>query len=237
MATRVKYKFGDDKFDLKDYIHNLETNYQSYVASKNWNEGQQQEFKNAFDKYLTGLKDQLSNNTGRFYTDYSGAIFDNKGEFSNTDDDNIDPVGSEYYYNNKGQRITTDDYNLLRKRKQKNFNTFSANRQVATYLNKVGIALRDYSKQNPSNNSSNAFNLSKHGFEKYWMDQNSPSGGDFDFAPYVEKDQIGEDGVRGTSNRAAYLKEQLENYIKNLGDYDFSSTTFKDKDTYIAKLT
>lgn len=176
MATRVKYKFGDDEFDLKDYIHNLETNYQSYVASKNWNEGQQQEFKNAFDKYLTGLKDQLSNNTGRFYTDYSGAIFDNKGEFSNTDDDNIDPVGSEYYYNNKGQRITTDDYNLLRKRKQKNFNTFSANRQVATYLNKVGIALRDYSKQNPSNNSSNAFNLSKHGFEKYWMDQNNPSG-------------------------------------------------------------
>lgn len=236
MATRVKYKFGDDEFDLKDYIHNLETNYQSYVASKNWNEGQQQEFKNAFDKYLTGLKDQLSNNTGRFYTDYSGAIFDNKGEFSNTDDDNIDPVGSEYYYNNKGQRITTDDYNLLRKRKQKNFNTFSANRQVATYLNKVGIALRDYSKQNPSNNSSNAFNLSKHGFEKYWMGQNNPSGGDFDFAPYVEKDQIGEGGVRGTSNRAAYLKEQLENYIKNLGDYDFSSTTFKDKDTYLAKL-
>ena len=236
MATRVKYKFGDDELDLKDYIHNLETNYQSYVASKNWNEGQQQEFKNAFDKYLTGLKDQLSNNTGRFYTDYSGAIFDNKGEFSNTDDDNIDPVGSEYYYNNKGQRITTDDYNLLRKRKQKNFNTFSANRQVATYLNKVGIALRDYSKQNPSNNSSNAFNLSKHGFEKYWMDQNNPSGGDFDFTPYVEKDQIGEGGVRGTSNRAAYLKEQLENYIKNLGDYDFSSTTFKDKDTYLAKL-
>ena len=236
MATRVKYKFGDDEFDLKDYIHNLETNYQSYVASKNWNEGQQQEFKNAFDKYLTGLKDQLSNNTGRFYTDYSGAIFDNKGELSNTDDDNIDPVGSEYYYNNKGQRITTDAYNLLRKRKQKNFNTFSANRQVATYLNKVGIALRDYSKQNPSNNSSNAFNLSKHGFEKYWMDQNNPSGGDFDFAPYVEKDQIGEGGVRGTSNRAAYLKEQLENYIKNLGDYDFSSTTFKDKDTYLAKL-
>lgn len=236
MATRVKYKFGDDEFDLKDYIHNLETNYQSYVASKNWNNGQQQEFKNAFDKYLTGLKDQLSNNTGRFYTDYSGAIFDNKGEFSNTDDDNIDPVGSEYYYNNKGQRITTDDYNLLRKRKQKNFNTFSANRQVATYLNKVGIALRDYSKQNPSNNSSNAFNLSKHGFEKSWMDQNNPSGGDFDFAPYVEKDQIGEGGVRGTSNRVAYLKEQLENYIKNLGDYDFSSTTFKDKDTYVAKL-
>lgn len=236
MATQVKYKFGDDEFDLKDYIHNLETNYQSYIASKNWNEGQQQEFKNAFDRYLTGLKDQLSNNTGRFYTDYSGAIFDNKGELSNTDDDNIDPVGSEYYYNNKGQRITTDDYNLLRKRKQKNFNTFSANRQVATYLNKVGTALREYSKRNPSSNSSNTFNLSKHGFEKYWMDQNNPSGGDFDFAPYVEKDQVGENGVRGTSNRASYLKEQLENYVDSLGDYDFSSTVYKDKDTYLSKL-
>lgn len=236
MATQVKYKFGDDEFDLKDYIHNLETNYQSYIASKNWNEGQQQEFKNAFDRYLTGLKDQLSNNTGRFYTDYSGAIFDNKGELSSTDDDNIDPVGSEYYYNNKGQRITTDDYNLLRKRKQKNFNTFSANRQVAAYLNKVGTALREYSKRNPSSNSSNIFNLSKHGFEKYWKDQNNPSGGDFDFAPYVEKDQVGENGVRGTSNRASYLKEQLENYVGSLGDYDFSSTVYKDKDTYLSKL-
>lgn len=236
MATQVKYKFGDDELDLKDYIHNLETNYQSYIEGKNWNEGQQQEFKNAFDRYLTGLKDQLSNNTGRFYTDYSGAIFDNKGELSNTDDDNIDPVGSEYYYNNKGQRITTDDYNLLKKRKQKKFNTFSANRQVATYLNKVGTALREYSKQNPSSNSSNAFNLSKHGFEKYFKDQNNPAGGDFDFAPYVEKDQIGEDGVRGTSNRASYLKEQLENYVSSLGDYDFSSTVYKDKDTYLLRL-
>lgn len=236
MATQVKYKFGNDEFDLKDYIHNLETNYQSYIASKNWNEGQKQEFKNAFDRYLTGLKDQLSNNTGRFYTDYSGAIFDNKGELSSTDDDNIDQVGSEYYYNNKGQRITTDDYNLLRKRKQKNFNTFSANRQVATYLNKIGTALREYSKQNPSSNSSNIFNLSKHGFEKYFKDQNNPAGGDFDFAPYVEKDQVGEDGVRGTSNRASYLKEQLENYVSSLGDYDFSSTVYKDKNTYLSKL-
>ena len=236
MATQVKYKFGDDQLDLKDYIHNLETNYQSYIASQNWNEGQQQEFKNAFDRYLTGLKDQLSNNTGRFYTDYSGAIFDSKGELSNTDDDNIDPVGSEYYYNNKGQRITTDDYNLLKRRKQKKFNTFSANRQVATYLNKIGTALREYSKQNPSSNSSNAFNLSKHGFEKYFKDQNNPSGGDFDYSPYIEKDQAGENGVRGTSNRASYLKEQLENYANSLGDYDFSSTVYKDKNTYLSKL-
>lgn len=232
---RVKYKFGQNDIDLTNYIHNLGTNVQSYLNSKNWNEGQKQEFMNAYNRYLTGLQDQLANNTNRFTTDDFGSIIDSTGALSNTDNDDIDPVGSEYYYDNKGNRITTDDFNLLKKRKQKNYNTFSANREVATYFNAIGNALR--SKQPTKEQTSNAFDLSKHGFLADWTRINNPAGGNLNLDPYLEKDAVDEStGKRGTTNRAAYLKEQIENYINNIGDYDFSSTPFKDRDTYVSRL-
>lgn len=218
---RVKYKFGQSDIDLTNYIHNLGTNVQSYLNSKNWNDGQKQEFMNAYNRYLTGLQDQLANNTNRFTTDDFGSIIDSTGALSNTDNDDIDPVGSEYYYDDKGNRITTDDFNALKKRKQKNYNTFSANREVATYFNAIGNALR--SKQPTKEQTSNAFDLSKHGFLAYWTRINNPA---------VDEAT----GKRGTTNRAAYLKEQIENYINNIGDYDFSSTPFKDRNTYVSRL-
>ena len=237
-SASVKYKFGDDELDLNDYIRNLNHNYQSYVNSQNWNEGQRQEFRSAYDNFLKGLQDQLANNTNRFSTDFSGSIIDSTGQLSNTDNDDIDPVGSEYYYNDKGDRITTDDLNTMRKRQQKKYSTFSANRQVATFFNKVGTALRDARKNKPTaQNQSNAFNLSKHGFLANWKTANNPAGGKFDLSPYLEKDTLDETtGLRGTTNRAAYLKEQIENYLNNVGNYDFSGTPFKDRETYISKL-
>lgn len=232
---RVKYKFGQSDIDLTNYIHNLGTNVQSYLNSKNWNDGQKQEFMNAYNRYLTGLQDQLANNTNRFTTDDFGSIIDSTGALSNTDNDDIDPVGSEYYYDDKGNRITTDDFNALKKRKQKNYNTFSANREVATYFNAIGNALR--SKQPTKEQTSNAFDLSKHGFLADWTRINNPAGGDLNLDPYLEKDAVDEaTGKRGTTNRAAYLKEQIENYINNIGDYDFSSTPFKDRNTYVSRL-
>lgn len=232
---RVKYKFGQNDIDLANYIHNLGTNVQSYLNSKNWNEGQKQEFMNAYNRYLTGLQDQLANNTNRFTTDDFGSIIDSTGALSNTDNDDIDPVGSEYYYDNKGNRITTDDFNLLKKRKQKNYNTFSANREVATYFNTIGNALKGM--ETPKEKVQDAFNLSKHGFLADWTTANNPAGGDFNLDPYLEKDAMDETtGKRGTSNRAAYLKEQIENYINNIGEYDFSSSPFKNRDTYISRL-
>lgn len=232
---RVKYKFGQSDIDLTNYIHNLGTNVQSYLNSKNWNDGQKQEFMNAYNRYLTGLQDQLANNTNRFTTDDFGSIIDSTGALSNTDNDDIDPVGSEYYYDDKGNRITTDDFNALKKRKQKNYNTFSANREVATYFNAIGNALR--SKQPTKEQTSNAFDLSKHGFLADWTRINNPAGGNLNLDPYLEKDAVDEAaGKRGTTNRAAYLKEQIENYINNIGDYDFSSTPFKDRDTYVSRL-
>lgn len=237
-SASVKYKFGDDELDLNDYIRNLNHNYQSYVNSQNWNEGQRQEFRSAYDNFLKGLQDQLANNTNRFSTDFSGSIIDSTGQLSNTDNDDIDPVGSEYYYNDKGDRITTDDLNTMGKRQQKKYSTFSANRQVATFFNKVGTALRDARKNKPTTqNQSNAFNLSKHGFLANWTTANNPAGGEFNLSPYLEKDTLDETtGLRGTTNRAAYLKEQIENYLNNVGDYDFSGTPFKDRETYISKL-
>ena len=232
---RVKYKFGQSDIDLTNYIHNLGTNVQSYLNSKNWNDGQKQEFMNAYNRYLTGLQDQLANNTNRFTTDDFGSIIDSTGALSNTDNDDIDPVGSEYYYDDKGNRITTDDFNALKKRKQKNYNTFSANREVATYFNAIGNALR--SKQPTKEQTSNAFDLSKHGFLADWTRINNPAGGNLNLDLYLEKDAVDEStGKRGTTNRAAYLKEQIENYINNIGDYDFSSTPFKDRDTYVSRL-
>lgn len=232
---RVKYKFGQNDIDLANYIHNLGTNVQSYLNSKNWNEGQKQEFMNAYNRYLTGLQDQLANNTNRFTTDDFGSIIDSTGALGNTDNDDIDPVGSEYYYDNKGNRITTDDFNLLKKRKQKNYNTFSANREVATYFNTIGNALKGM--ETPKEKVQDAFNLSKHGFLADWTTTNNPAGGDFNLDPYLEKDAMDETtGKRGTSNRAAYLKEQIENYINNIGEYDFSSSPFKNRDTYISRL-
>lgn len=232
---RVKYKFGQSDIDLTNYIHNLGTNVQSYLNSKNWNDGQKQEFMNAYNRYLTGLQDQLANNTNRFTTDDFGSIIDSTGALSNTDNDDIDPVGSEYYYDDKGNRITTDDFNALKKRKQKNYNTFSANREVATYFNAIGNALR--SKQPTKEQTSNAFDLSKHGFLADWTRINNPAGGNLNLDPYLEKDAVDEaTGKRSTTNRAAYLKEQIENYINNIGDYDFSSTPFKDRNTYVSRL-
>ena len=232
---RVKYKFGQNDIDLTNYIHNLGTNVQSYLNSKNWNEGQKQEFMSAYNRYLTGLQEQLANNTNRFTTDDFGSIIDSTGALSNTDDDNIDPVGSEYYYDNKGNRITTDDFNLLGKRKQKKYNTFSANREVATYFNTIGNALKGM--ETPKEKAQNAFDLSKHGFSADWTKTNNPAGGDFNWDPYLEKDAIDETTKkRGTSNRAAYLKEQIENYIQNIGDQDFSATPFKTRDAYIQRL-
>lgn len=235
LKERVKYKFGQSDIDLTNYIHNLGTNVQSYLNSKNWNDGQKQEFMNAYNRYLTGLQDQLANNTNRFTTDDFGSIIDSTGALSNTDNDDIDPVGSEYYYDDKGNRITTDDFNALKKRKQKNYNTFSANREVATYFNAIGNALR--SKQPTKEQTSNAFDLSKHGFLADWTRINNPAGGNLNLDPYLEKDAVDEaTGKRGTTNRAAYLKEQIENYINNIGDYDFSSTPFKDRNTYVSRL-
>lgn len=231
----VKYKFGEQEFDLERYIKNIDANAASYMEKQNWNEGQKQEFMSAYNQLLGGLKDQLANNTNRFSTNSFGSILDSQGLLSNTDNDDIDPVGSEYYYDDKGNSITTDDYNTLKKRKQKNYQTFSANRAVATYFDKVGRKLLEKmeTEAKPTTTTNeNSFDFGKHGFVKWWGDKYNPGGGAFDGAAILELDQL-VDGKRARTNRSARLAQDFTDYMGGLSDdLDFSKTRFKDKAGY-----
>lgn len=225
----IQYKFGDNEIGLKDYIHNLENNYSSYVNSRNWSEGQKNEFRQAYESYLGGLKDQLNNNTNRFSTDSAGSIHDSTGQLNNTDSD-------DSYYNNNGEKISAEDFESLRKRKKKNYNTFAANREVASYMQKIGQALYEKMSKQPKN-TSNKFDISKHGFLPSWTNIQNPGGGEFNLDNFVKKDELNpETNTRATTNRANYLQGELTNYLNNLADYDYSDTVFKDADTYKAKL-
>lgn len=231
----VKYKFGEKEFDLERYIKNIDANAASYMEKQNWNEGQKQEFMSAYNQLLGGLKDQLANNTNRFSTNSFGSILDSQGLLSNTDNDNIDPTGSEYYYDDKGNKITTDDYNTLKEKKQKNYQTFSANRAVATYFDKIGRKLLEKmeTETKPTvTTNDNAFDFGKHGFVKWWGDKYNPGGGALDGTAILELDQL-VDGKRARTNRSARLAQDFTDYMGGLSDdLDFSKTRFKDKAGY-----
>lgn len=231
----VKYKFGERELDLQRYINNIDKNVAEYVRNQNWNDGQRQEFMNAYNQYFTGLKDQLANGTSRFTTDSFGTILDSDGTLSDTDNDGIDSEGSEYYYDNKGNALNTSEFNALKKRKQKNYKTFSANRQVATYFDKVGRGLLDKmaAESTESKPADNAFDLNKHGFIKYWGDRYHPGSTTFDGTAVLELDPL-VDGKRARTNRTARLKQDFMDYINQIGDYDFSNTRFKNKEGYAA---
>lgn len=236
----VKYKFGEREFDLKKYILNIDSNVKSYLDSKNWSEGQKQEFMNSYNQYMSGLKDQLSNNTGRFSSDSFGNITDNQGVLGDIDNDGIDNQGSEYLYDNDGNQITTSDYNNLKRRKQKNYKNFQANREVVTYLSKIGRSLADVTKEEKSKEKEN-FNIKKHGFVADWTRRNSASGEAIDIAPYLNMDPVDQTtGKRARTNRINYLREQINNYIQSLegldDKYNFEGTSFKDLNEYKTRL-
>ena len=234
-TKNVKYRFGHKDLDMNNYIHNLGINLQSYMDSKGWDDNRRSEFMNSYNQYLKGFEDQLANNTNRFSTDDAGAIIDNQGLLSEVDDDGIDPNGSQYYYNDKGERITTDDLNTMREKKRKKYNPFLANREVAKYFNIIGNALPEM-KAKPED-TSNKFNLAKHGFISYWQGLNNPSGGKMDLRPYLDKDVFDKTtGKRARTNRANYLAGEIRNYLAQLKDYDFADTTFTDSNIYKQRL-
>ena len=231
-SNNTTYKFGDSDLNLKDYIHNLETNYQSYVNSLNLSQSQQKLFRASYDQYLEGLRQQDSTNSARFSTKSDGSIIDQEGKLGNEDQ-------FQFYFDNKGNGITADEWRSKNKWGKKKYTLFEANKEVATYLNEVGKALRDAVglKQADKTPETNKFDLNKHGFLTDWDKTNNPAGGDFNWDPYLEMDDVDEKtGQRGTAKRAAHLKKQIENYINNIGEYDFSSSPFKDRDTYISRL-
>lgn len=234
--TSVKYKYGQKELDMDKYIRNLGGNVQSYLEDRRkhgWTDDQVQEFSTAYNRYIDAFKQSMAANDNRFSTDDLGNIIDIKGEFNNIDNDNIDDKGSEYYYNDNGERITTDDYNKLKDRKKKKYKTFNANRQVAEYFRKVGNAL-----QSVKPSEAEKFDLAKHGFVAWWNQKYNPTGGEVNLAPFLDKDPVDANGKRAVNNRAKMAAGWMNEYLDWLKDQDLDYSKynqFKDYDTYSAK--
>ena len=232
--TTVKYKFGQKELDMQDYINNIDYNVQSYVndrkQNRGWTDDQIAEFQASYNRLINAFKQQLTDNSNRFSADAFGTITDLQGEFNNIDNDDIDPAGSQYYYNDKGERITTDDYNLLKDKKKKKYKTFNANRQVAEYFRIIGNKL-----QNAPKPETTKFDLNKHGFATWWNKVNNPMGGDPYLQPYLDQDPVDANGKRKVDKRAKIAADWMDEYLKWLGtqDLDYSNyDQFKDYDTY-----
>lgn len=231
------YKFGQSELDLNSYIQTLGHNLNNYLdtVKKDWTEEQRQEFTTAYDRYITGLKEQRDSGVERFSSTDYGRILDSQGKLSNKDDDDIDPAGSEYYYNDKGERITTDDYNLLSDKKKKKYKTFSANREVATYFKTIAEALKsEMDKKATKTETTNIFDITKHGYIPYHSSRYNPTGGTWDGQSILDLDPYDETtGKRGTSQRTARLASDLDQYLKEIDStIDFSKTRWKTREGY-----
>ena len=201
---KSQYNFGGHNFDAALYLQNLRDNAESFLNSKtDWTPEQKEEWKHSYTNFTNALQDQINNNTDRFSTDEFGTITDRNGEFSNTDADN-------FYYNNKGQQISQEDYDKLKTRKQNKFQTFEANRQFASYANQVGKSLRDALAARKSiSDNTNGFDYAKNGFASFWNNKYNPSGEQVDRKLYWALDKDGQ-----YTNRIAQTLTDLDEYLK-----------------------
>lgn len=202
-TKKSKYNFGGHELDTKLYLQNIRDNAETFLNSKtDWTPEQKEEWKHAYTNFTNALQEDINNGGGRFSTDEFGTITDTKGEFSNTDSDN-------YYYNNKGQQISQEDYDALKKRKQGKYQTFEANRQFASYANQIGKGLREaLAAKNKTSDDTNGFDYAKNGFDAYWQKKYNPVGTANDLQPYWNKDKEGE-----YTNRVAETIADLDDYM------------------------
>lgn len=202
-TKKSKYNFGGHELDAKLYLQNIRDNAETFLNSKtDWTPEQKEEWKHAYTNFTNALQEDINNGGGRFSTDEFGTIIDTKGEFSNTDSDN-------YYYNNKGQQISQEDYDTLKKRKQGKYQTFEANRQFASYANQIGKGLREaLAAKNKTSDDTNGFDYAKNGFDSYWQKKYNPAGTANDLQPYWNKDKEGE-----YTNRVAETIADLDDYM------------------------
>lgn len=230
--TTVKYKFGQKDLDMDKYIKNVGHNVQSYLEDRRkrgWTDDQVQEFSTAYNRLMNAFKQSLADNDNRFSADDLGNITDTRNEFTNIDND----VDTQYYYNDKGERITNADYDALKDKKKKKYKTFNANRQVAEYLRTIGKAMES---SKPAEDEK--FDLSKHGFVAWWNKKYNPAGGSVNLKPFLDKDPVGTDGKRSVSNRAKMAAGWMNEYLDWLKDKNFDYSKydqFNDYDTYAAK--
>lgn len=202
-TKKSKYNFGGHELDAKLYLQNIRDNAETFLNSKtDWTPEQKEEWKHAYTNFTNALQEDINNGGGRFSTDEFGTITDTKGEFSNTDSDN-------YYYNNKGQQISQEDYDALKKRKQGKYQAFEANRQFASYASQIGKGLREaLAAKNKTSDDTNGFDYAKNGFDAYWQKKYNPAGTANDLQPYQNKDKEGE-----YTNRVAETMADLDDYM------------------------
>lgn len=202
-TKKSKYNFGGHELDAKLYLQNIRDNAETFLNSKtDWTPEQKEEWKHAYTNFTNALQEDINNGGGRFSTDEFGTITDTKGEFSNTDSDN-------YYYNNKGQQISQEDYDALKKRKQGKYQAFEVNRQFASYANQIGKGLREaLAAKNKTSDDTNGFDYAKNGFDAYWQKKYNPAGTANDLQPYWNKDKEGE-----YTNRVAETIADLDDYM------------------------
>ena len=202
-TKKSKYNFGGHELDAKLYLQNIRDNAEAFLNSKtDWTPEQKEEWKHAYTNFTNALQEDINNGGGRFSTDEFGTITDTKGEFSNTDSDN-------YYYNNKGQQISQEDYDALKKRKQGKYQAFEANRQFASYASQIGKGLREaLAAKNKTSDDTNGFDYAKNGFDAYWQKKYNPAGTANDLQPYWNKDKEGE-----YTNRVAETMADLDDYM------------------------
>lgn len=202
-TKKSKYNFGGHELDAKLYLQNIRDNAETFLNSKtDWTPEQKEEWKHAYTNFTNALQEDINNGGGRFSTNEFGTITDTKGEFSNTDSDN-------YYYNNKGQQISQEDYDALKKRKQGKYQAFEANRQFASYASQIGKGLREaLAAKNKTSDDTNGFDYAKNGFDAYWQKKYNPAGTANDLQPYWNKDKEGE-----YTNRVAETMADLDDYM------------------------
>lgn len=202
-TKKSKYNFGGHELDAKLYLQNIRDNAETFLNSKtDWTPEQKEEWKHAYTNFTNALQEDINNGGGRFSTDEFGTITDTKGEFSNTDSDN-------YYYNDKGQQISQEEYDALKKRKQGKYQAFEANRQFASYASQIGRGLREaLAAKGKTSDGTNGFDYTKNGFDAYWQKKYNPAGTANDLQPYWNKDKEGE-----YTNRVAETMADLDDYM------------------------
>lgn len=228
--STVYYKYGPEEIDLKYYIHNLGTNLQKYLESKDWSKAQKQAFLTAYDTYKNGLNEQLETNSGRFTTDDAGIIQDSQNILSGD-------LG-KVLVDEQGNIYTSPD-EIKNKQLRRSAVEFSPNEEVENYINTIGRAVVDSGKTKaPKSQFKGDFDLTKNGFVNYWVSKINPNGGQPDIDPYLALDPVSPQGKRERTNRTKYLVHELNKYKDKItnSELNFEGTPFKTKDAYVLKI-
>ena len=252
---RIYYNYGDQKIDLKHYIHNLNSNLDRFLESRiNWSSAQKQAFVDRFNKLKQGLIDQLNSNGNRFSTDINGITTDSLGELSNNKD--------ILYIDKSGNTYSPDEVGDT-----KNLAVFDVSKELGNYANKIGgsIAISGYTKsyydalqeakvketlrqkaiaERQSKSSSNSgneegdneFDLNKHNFIAYLKNNTTIYKADTDSFDWDTVYSL--DNSEDTTHRAEELAKLLNSYYNEMSKstLNFGNSTYGSQEKYLEAI-